>query len=92
MRTVNTAHDRIRAVGELANATLKSRRLLRKLHWSAMAAPATLISGFQAQRSFGLIEHRPPRLPGLTDVSAAPGHVHRAPRTGRCANGEDPEP
>ncbi|WP_406378577.1 transposase family protein [Streptomyces sp. NBC_01618] len=33
-RAVNSSHARIRAVGEQANATLKSRRLLRKLRCS----------------------------------------------------------
>jgi hypothetical protein len=33
-RAVNSSHARIRAVGEQANATLKSWRLLRKLRCS----------------------------------------------------------
>lgn len=32
----------------------------------------------------------PSGRPGPNDVSAAPGHVRQAPRTGRCAHGEDP--
>jgi hypothetical protein len=32
MREVNTAHAKVRAIGERANATLKTWKLLTKLH------------------------------------------------------------